>query len=311
MFRLNQSYLVILLILTLSCTSIGQNKIADFKSKNLELRFTKHLNGCMDDPDNTVKDELVYELKGQKFDKEGYTVQTVNSGFDGVTKRSSPWETLTELFAAYQSKDAKKILDLYDPKSSQKLKTILDGPDGAAVLDAFSKVTELKILMGFEYQNGYLAVVDGKEIGVQLNYFTKINNQFFLTQLDDKSPASWNIALYWKYRPEKLVAPILQTKLDSLSIKESKTLVFELGAPGNWITIFKDVEGQPTLFFLQDGSENDRNTSSKLVEIKMKGASLITTGKYKLFAVESNYPIRSVSKKMIENATKFEFKVYK
>lgn len=293
-----------------SVYALAQFKFPEFKTENVELRFTKYLNGCMNDPEHTSGDELVYQLKGQLFNQDEGAIPQIANGFTGKTQMSTPWETLSELVYAYQKKDVKKIKSLYNKASQEKVSRVFEGEHASVALQTLSNCGKVNVLMGFEYQDGYLAVVESENLGINLNYFVPEKGKYKLAALNDKSPVSWNIALYFKFRPQPFKTPVLINIPDSISVNDIKNFIFGLSSPGNWLIVFRDKDGEPVFTYAQDGGLRDMDNAWQRTTLMINGKDFISRGKHTFYVIESNYPVQVVNPLMIKQAISFTIKVY-
>ena len=297
-------------MLWLPSSTYAQNSIPAFTTSDIELKFTKFLNGCMKDSLNTVGNNLLYKLKGQQFGENGINLPQISDGFTGKTNQATPWEVLSELIYAYQQKDVKKIKELYNSASQEKVVKVFEGENAQAALTALSECGKVKALMGFEYKNGYYVIVETEKYGINYNYLIKEKGKYKLSMLEEKSPLTWNIALYWKFRPKPLIKPNIVMMADSILLTEKKELVFKEANPKNWVIIFSDRVGTPVTAYAQDGGFNDEDNLSQQIKIAFEARALITKGIYNLYIVESNYPIQVVNEDMKEKAIPVKIKVY-
>jgi len=264
----------------------------------------------MPDPANTIGNELVYQFKGQIFKENQGKIPQKEDGFTGKTDQITPWETLSELVWAYRNKDVKKIKSLYNKNSQSKVSSVFEGENSTSALNTLSQCGEVKVLMGFEYQNGYYAIIETENLGITSNYFVLEKGKYKLSVLADKNPASWNIALYWKYKPKEFMQPAKITFPDSISITDTRNMVFDLTNQGNWIIVFSDKVGEPVLAYAQDGGYRDNDNQWKQISFPFKASNLISKGRYTLYAIESNYPIQVVNVGMQEKAKPISIIVY-
>jgi hypothetical protein len=119
--------------------------------------------GCYMDPTNVVGTNYLYKLDGQVFggSVEGH-IQTFTEGFSGKTDEGTPWKTLTELFAAYQKGSLESdIRPIYSEKtSSDFLRKMYGDKETEARMQAeCSAFSSMEVLMGFDYSDGYLAII--------------------------------------------------------------------------------------------------------------------------------------------------------
>jgi len=288
----------------------AQNNIPVFNSTNIELKFSKFLNGCMKDSLNTVGNNLVYRLKGQQFGENGINLPLLSDGFSGKSNRSTPWETLTELVAAYQQKDVRKIKELYNSTSQEKVSKVFDGENAQVALDALSACGKVKVMMGFEYKDGYYAIVETEKYGINSNYFVKEKGIYKLSYLDEKSAITWNLSLYWKFKPKPFLQPAIVTLADSISFTETKDFNFKVSAAKNWVIIFSDRVGSPVTAYVQDGGYRDDDNLEQQIKLAFEAKILLSKGNYNLFILESNYPVQVVNEEMKAKAVPFKLKVY-
>ncbi|HPD63988.1 MAG TPA: hypothetical protein P5050_00355 [Bacteroidia bacterium] len=302
---------LIIIILGFSYSlAFSQVRFPEFRTDDIELKFTKYLNGCMNDPEHTSDNELIYKLKGQIFNEnEGY-IPTASDGFNGKTTQSTPWETLSELVFAYMKKDVRKIKSLYNKSSQEKVSKVFEGENAQSAMQTLSECGKVKVLMGFEYQGGYMAVVETENLGINLNYFVIEKGKYRLSALADKSPVSWNIALYWKFRPQPFKTPTFLNIPDSISLTESKSFIFNLSASRNWLIVFRDIDGEPVFSYAQDGGMRDMDNSWQRVTLNISGKDFISKGKHTFYVIESNYPVQVVNPVMKTAAASFTIKVY-
>lgn len=143
--------------------------------------------------------KLVYSLSGQVFtDDEGKIAPAT-----GTTSRSTPWETLSELLAAYHAKDPNAIRGLYVP-----------GPDSDALIQALSNDPQAKqqwlaladmmkdacVLLGYQQDDRFISYVRFQNGGTSLVLpftFHHIGTQYLLSQRlpDSKVTVNWNLTL--------------------------------------------------------------------------------------------------------------------
>jgi hypothetical protein len=265
----------------------------------------------MADEKNTNGDFITYNLYGQMFENnENNNIQTLDEGFSGITDRSTPWKTLTELLAAYNAQNRDKIIELYNVATKSKAIEVYTGNTSNEILRNFSGVKNVNVLVGFQYLNGYLGIIEIEGIGINTNYFVQENGQYLLSALDINEPIVWNLTAYLKYRPEPLNRPDIVSRIDSLKWNEEKTIYFKLNKPSNWILLFKNKVNNPVLYGVQDGSEEDIDKSPGSIEIRLKGSRLLENGNLTIYGIESNYPVITVLNYMFDNATSFQIVSY-
>lgn len=310
---LNKIEVQLFLLATLSTPflSLSQSIFPPFNKEQLEIRLSKSMPGIMDDEDNTKGDSLVYILKGQLFENKEGEIQKTTEGFNGQSNRSTPWETLTELLSAYESRDINKIIDLYDNSSQAQVEAIFKGQNAEQVLDQVSNAGDVYVLAGFEYKKkGYYAISETKNLGIVANYFVKVKGKYKLSALQDENPLSWNIALYFKFKPEPLVPPELISYPDSVNVNDDIKLEFQLKDEGRWIILFRETVGEAAVRLVEDNGTGDEDLSLGRVSISIQTKVYFNIGEYELLSQESNYPIQRVTTDIIPNALKIPIKVY-
>ncbi|NTW33542.1 MAG: hypothetical protein HGB12_13125 [Bacteroidetes bacterium] len=290
---------------------MSQNKYPVFKTESLTIAFPKYIDGCMIDSIHTKNDSLIYNINGQIFKSNAGHIMVISEGFNGATKKETPWETLTELVAAYQNKDVDKIIGLYSANSQNLITTLLKGDSSKVFLDYLSKVKKVDVLIGFEYLNGYYAIIE-TDYGIKSNYFIKENGVYKISALDDKGTMAWNLSLYCKFKPEPLLKPIILTQIDTINFKDNKDFSAKLNKKGNWLIIFKNNPGEPIMLRCMDNFNGmDMNNEEGLITVKIAGKFFFKPGLYSLYIVESNFPATMVSETMIKNALKKDIFVKK
>lgn len=281
-----------------------------FNSQKIQLTFSKAIPGIMDDVEHTVNDSLKYELIGQIFtDGEG-KIQKLSEGFTGSTNRSTPWETLSELIAAYETRDVSRILELYDANSQGQVESVFLGSNAELIWNQLSDIGNIEVLAGFEYKNGYFAISESEKLGIVSNFFVKENGQYKLSSLDDSNSQSWNIALYFKFKPEPVLVPQLFAQPDSVSLGEDLELEIKLNKSGNWIILMNESVGEPTIRFIRDNEYGDLNSNPGIIKLAVPTKPYFNKGVTIIRLVESNYPIRSVAADIVALSGKLSIKIY-
>ncbi len=295
----------------LPLAAVAQAKVPYYEFKPVEIKFSAGFTGLMNDPTHKIGSELVYKYNGQLFDKTDGQLPAKEDGFDGTTKRSTPWETIGELIYAYREKNFDKILSLYNLTTQDQLIALLAGDKKEKFLNHVSKITEAKILAGFEYKEGILVIYESKELGISSCYMLKKKKKYVLASFNDDGPEAWNLSLYFKFKPEPITVPLIQTPLDSFGSAETKRIDFKLNKANNFITVCGDKLGQAVLYNLKDNSEYDLNPEPGVVGIDFNKTKSAMPKEYTLYIAETNYPLTMVSEPIIKAAKGFTFKVYK
>lgn len=192
---------IILLVIT---DASAADRFPAFSRGPIHLRIpTNDTPGYLPDSDHESNGFLIYDFLGQAFTNpvDGH-IQTLAEGFSGTTDKSTPWKTLTELLAAYQTGDIQKIRDLTDDPVFEK--DMLDNPEHVALFKAYlATVVGMNVVIGFEYRNGFQAFVtvhcrDSTNRGVSGFLFLKTGSEYRVatTYHDDNHLENWNLSLY-------------------------------------------------------------------------------------------------------------------
>lgn len=288
----------------------AEDRIPKFEVAPVEVAFSATFTGIQPDASHKSGDNLIYKFTGQVFGP-GMDGQLQLEGFSGKTDRKTPWETLTELVNAYKRKDYEKIMSLYSKVSRDDLDAMLAGDMKDKYLNHIGKIQSAQIIAGFEYKGGFLVIYQAKGIGMSTCYMTQSKKKFLITAFKDDGPESWNLSLYFKFKPEPMKQPELITKMDSFEVSDSKSFSFRLSKPGNWLVVFKDKVGEGTLYNAQDGSNGDVNKEEGVMDVEFNSRKVSSNKDYTLYAVETNYPVTMVTETLIKNAMRFGFRVYK
>ena len=130
-------------------------------SKRLYIPIEQIQLGYQEDVKNEVGFNFSYNVNGQIFmnPADGH-IQTIAEGFSGITDKSTPWKTLTELLAAYQRTDADAVKALYTPDSQTAINDLLSDPEVAVRFTRYMQAIQgLDVLLGFDYRDGFFTIV--------------------------------------------------------------------------------------------------------------------------------------------------------
>ena len=186
-----------------------------------------------EDIEHQLDINFLYTAKGQVFSSssEGH-IQTLSEGFSGLSERSTPWMTLTELLAAFQQRDLDAVKALYTDASQGLINEWLADSEIAEQFTQFMKsVIGIEILLGFEYKEGFLAVVTidygrGNEQPMDLTpyYFVRSGSEYLLSTvtLDDAMSTNISIFLQLGHPVEELLQPVKDRK-HTLTVEKSGT----------------------------------------------------------------------------------------
>ena len=112
-------------------------------------------------------------------------------------------KTLTELLAVYQQgSDEKKIRSLYNTSSQAFLDKIYSTPEMTARMQSFgSSITGMQALMGFNFENGFVAFVKETKNSGTSNmmsfYFVKTNGMYLLSTFRNSDKKIQNIEVFF------------------------------------------------------------------------------------------------------------------
>ncbi len=285
----------------------AQQALPPVSLKNTTLRVPAFLPGIMNDPSASLQnDTLIYNINAQVFPK-GLPVKPGKAYKNAVT----PWETLAEMIDAYNKKDKKRIIALYTSGSQQKISDILNGDQSVAFLDYVNKATgsNLRIMGGMDYQNGFMAYSKDDVYGLHENFMTIENKMVKLTSLNDQSVTSWNIGLYFKFEPGPMI-PLKNLSIpDSLGVSDSIKLRVTLPDKGRWIAIFKNEPDGPVPLLVQDNGIHDSDPVMGLVSFQFKGSIFTAPGEFEFYAASFNFPVQRVSKNFFTGHAPYRIKI--
>lgn len=201
---MNYQSLIIILGITSSMVSsiLAGDVFPSFSKVPIEITISTNLTGTLIDTTAVVGTNYVYNMNGQIFTNsiDGH-IQTTAEDFSGVTDKSTPWKTLTELLAAYQRGCSEKELrSLYSEKSQDYLADIYKSKE---VTDRFKRygasITNMNVCLGFDFANGFIAFVKiDHAYGSQRDplYFVKSNNKYLLSTYTSDETNINNIMVY-------------------------------------------------------------------------------------------------------------------
>lgn len=301
--------ILLLILLTVPYAANAQNKYPDYTIGDLEIKIPASLPGIK--PDAINNGFITYTLKGQLFASgQNNIIQETSAGFSGKSDKATPYQTLTELVSVVRKSDWKAMKKLYVKSSAKELDNLIPEDKRADYFNSLNENKEVKVIGCFEYRNGVLVLIENPDKSVNTAFFVKDGKKYMMQRLVDSSAMVWNLALYFRFRPQPVKPAELVSKLDSVSIDAEQKLVFNT-KPGNWVLLFKDQASSPVIIRVQDGdAETDFNPSPGVVEVRLDKRNLSGTKQYTISASESNYPVYMVSDELLQNATKVSFKVY-
>ena len=280
------------LLVTFLSTKAQQVPLFDLQTVTISVPL--FLPGVMDDGTALMRnDTLFYSFHGQVFTN-GYKVsKTKKQAAD-----NSPWSLIFDLADAYSKKDSKKIIDLYEAGSKEKISNLLSGDEAPAFLKFVSEAvhSNFKILGGIEYQHGFMVFTSDDKYGLHSNFMIKDGNGYKLSALEDSSPTGWNIGLYFKFNPRPLVALKNVIVPDSISLKSTMTIIVILPEAMRWVAAYLGQPGEPVKMLVQDNGVNDLDPQKKVVRFRLPASVFPGRGTYRFYISSFNYPVQKISK---------------
>lgn len=314
--------MIVLSMVLLPFFTIAQNTFPDFTFGNVQISLPISMVYIQSDSTNINGDDLVYNLTGQMFNinnGEGH-IQTISEGFSGVTDRSTPWKTLTELLAAYQNNDFNAVKSLFTAAGQDSIDIFLPTPaDITQYMSQTSTIQSIDIYCAYELEGRIIAHTKIPQFdGVMPFFFEEVNGQYLVSTTVDASATSWNIGLHCMHNPQPILTPDLISQPDTIYSAydtlgnllnvQTDTMSFQMNTPENYLTFFtfsqNPGEEGYVLIRIKEGSSTDIAPAFGTFSFEINGNGF-PEGDITLYAVESNYPIDAVTQEMIDNALEF------
>lgn len=306
---MNQKFGCLVFLINIFLISKAQTGIPPFSTKDTVLSIPAFLPGVMIDSSAAFhNDTLTYELNAQIFGANNYKIPLNKP----ATNLATPWETLFEMADAYSKKNVKRIIGLYASGSKEQISKVLMSPQGAKLLDYFSKAANanLRIIGGMKYKDGFIAYTKEDFDGVHENFIVKENGKYKLSALNDMGTAASNVALYFKFEPKPMFPLHVISTPDSLKLEGNGVITATLPSSAWWIAIYFDRPGGPVSLLVQDNGINDKNPAPRQVTFSLNAEIFISRGVYKFYAASFNYPVQRVSTSMITEQGVHKIKIY-
>ena len=300
-------HILFLIVVTMPCLQAQSSDIPVYKPEKKTIRIPLFLPGVLKDSTAIeLNDTLIYEVKGQFFDP----TLPVRPG-RRFTAPASPWQTIFEMADAYAKKDANRIRILYNTASRAKIDAVLNGTQSSAFLDYVSKATrsDLRLIGGMDYRQGILAFSSDSAFGPHLNYLVKEGGVYKLSALDDATGTSWNLGLYFKFRPGPIIRISNLTIPDSLIISDSIRLDLRVSNPESWIAVTPDQIGGMVPCLVQDNGMNDRDPRKGYVSFLLRGSHFIVPGDYRFNINNFNHPVQKIHKVFLDETTGYRIRI--
>jgi hypothetical protein len=191
-----------LVLLFVLAGAVGDILAADtyptFSLSSVTFTVPTNTVGYQSDPANQVQSNAVYQVTGQLFTHPA-PLQTIAQGYDQRTDTTTPWRTLTALFAAYQqgATNQAAIDSLYDTAGQTFVNSIYSNPRSLSAFQSFaSSIKGMIVTLGYNVGTGFVAVVqtqtsDGNDI--LPFYFVQINGHYLISTFTSTQPRELNI----------------------------------------------------------------------------------------------------------------------
>lgn len=151
-----------------------------------------------------VTTNALFTLIGQIFTNANESrIQLTSEGFSGITDKSTPWKTLTELLAIYQQgSDEKKIRSLYTASSQAFFDKIYGTPEMTSKMQAHgSSMANMQAVLGFDFDAGFVAFIKVTKTSgtTYMNpfYLVKTNGAYLLSTFNNNSKMIQNIEVFF------------------------------------------------------------------------------------------------------------------
>ena len=273
-------------------------KMPLFDPQKASIAIPAYLPGIMDDSSAILRnDTLFYSMRGQSF-KPGIPLRPGRR----YPSPKNPWEVMYELATAYGTGDGKAIQSLYDAKSRPKIESLLQSADAEVFLKTVRKATtsDLRLMAGFIYQDGFLAVSRDSTYGPHLNYILREGDRSRLSSLEDASPSSWNLGMFYKYMPGPRLDLDSLKLPDSLRFRDTLHIRVDLREKGRWVAVCPPTPHTQILFQAQDNGLNDRDPTVGKVWISLNTGRFMSPGDYRFHVVSLTHPVDRVSETFLK-----------
>ncbi len=308
-----------LFVMSLLCgggPALAQDVYPPFNVAPLTVQVPRAVPGYQADPGNEQGDSAVYDLNGQLFPDDGSGgLQTLAEGFSGVSPRTTPWETLTELLAAYQSQDEVKLRSLYDTDAetnaffdefwaTESLKS--------AFLAQAATVTGLDVRLGFEDAGGFFVFSRGEPADTwgMVSFFLVLDAGDYKLRAHSGSNQAMqgNISQFLEFDPGQITAATIPFPVTSLERGQEVELELHVGTAGSWGTLFVPVLDSQVLASTEDGSAEDTHPVAGRINLLLR-ANDLDLGPHTILAVESDYVLTFVTQSLIDAGTSMSITV--
>jgi hypothetical protein len=269
-----------------------------FNPQSVVVAVPAYLPGIMPDSSALLRnDTLFYTLVGQTFGK-GIPLKPGPR----YPSRKDPWQVMGELASAYAKSDPNAIRDLYDAKSRPRVDSLLNSADAEPFLKSVRKATgsDLRLLGGFDYHDGFLAFSRDTALGMHLNYIVREGDRHSLSALNDPAPTSWNLGMFYKYMPGPRIDLDGLALPDSLKFRDTLIIRADLKERNRWVVVCPRTPNTQILFQAQDNGMNDRDPAVGRVEMAIGTRRFMAPGEHVIHVVSLTHPVDRVSETFLK-----------
>lgn len=285
--------LTVLALLMAAGTLRAQYAYPSFEPGNITIRVPIYMPPIQVDSPYLRGDSLHYPFTGIVFREGQGRLPGKKENFnDENAARQTPWHTLAAAVYYYQQKDFNSVLELYTKESRAVIDKMLTPSKKDSFIAMMSAIQDAEVLVGFEHEGGFVALVDMKGVATNPVFFVKKKKQYYLSTIHDKGKAVWNITTLYTYKPGPFVTPQLISAPDTVRSTDTAVILsFRLQKPGDYLALAPGAAGQPMLHMCKDNSPLDQNPIPGMVSLKMSPIDFRSIGPVEILAVESNYPV--------------------
>jgi hypothetical protein len=300
-------FVLVLIFFSRTNLILGQE---DYTIRNFNLNIPIEIKGLSKDPRSLQQGYYKYSLEGFDFyAKDGNSFPLKSQGFNGVTNRNSPIDIVAELFYAWQTKNKEKLISLYSDASKNLAESTFSDKVFNNYSDVMVKETNPKVLMGYSYGKGFIVFNKFESLGIEQLYMEKkASGEYHIVPLNDTSVMNYNIHVFLNYLPKPFNKPRINLPKDTISLSEEIKIKLTVSQRANYIVFFFPKQNSPVFVNLPDMSGADLNSNPREIEFDITlGWFFENAGDNTFYAIESNFPISTVSERMIKEGVPIKF----
>ncbi len=295
------------LLVLYSVDAFCQNKTPEFKPKSFSIVIPSEVKGVAKDTIKERGDDLKYEFNGVYFkNKNEGLIQTQQNGFAGSTNRSTPFELVTELFYAWQIGSKGLIKELYTPESSDLFDARLPDSIFTRYQNIMKKEMQPRIVAAYQYKEGYMVITEFENQGMESVFCIQRNNRYYIQPIEDDNTANYNFEVFLENSPEPFQKPTVELQNDTIGYDAQSRIKVGLTKRGNYIVLFRPDKNSAVFVNMPDNASADLNNGGKKIEFDITLGWFLKRGKNVFYAIESNFPVRDVSERMIKEGVPVE-----